>query len=1135
MKKHVQQIPAPAEPTDPVTPRRRERSFARRLLSAIGIVAGVLVLLVVVLLTALTFYLNPDHLSSLINREGSRYLNADISVSGADYTLWSSFPRLRITTDSITVRSRTLDSLPAAQRRQLPHDADFLGCASGFAGSINVIDLLLNRYVLQNVRLDGLRVNLVALNDSVNNFSILPTSGQTLHRVPYFSVRQVSLRHPGELSYLSVAGDSHATVRLDTMRLSHTAGLPDRDNRADRNIYKLAIGGCLTASSAGLQVLRDFPFSLDGDLRLRFDPFGLSLSDYAIDLGEIHSHLSMSVGMGDDPRLESFDYRISSVNLMNLLGYIPHEYLPALQGIKADMPISASARLLSAWSFASDTFPSVEVDFRIPEGDIDYTVSTGRRGRLHQYALRHSPMEGRFIFDGERPDSSYIAIPPFSVSTSGVRATVEARIDHLVADPLITAGVTASGSVGALMRLIPVSHGVRASGRFSSDIDLRFTMSQFSAAALSRGVLDIHSRGTLDVSDFRLSIPSDSINLRAAGIHAVMGESAKGVSPGSLDAPCSSVTLDINRASADIPQGTVATGRLRLQATACTAADITPESLRRGFPVSMMLQADTVGYASADSAMRVAATGLSIQDATGRATAAGMRRLLSDGLTVSASTLAIAGGNGSYTIDAPRLALSVSQLPAEAITPIAGKRQDMPDITDTLQSIPAHTPALLRPAIPPAVAAIFNRYDFRADLQAARCSLGGKAFADSDYIADIDLSLDPDRLNLRDMEITLSGTPGRLSGTVGNLRSFLTLPSSEDNPLLIDLTATIPRIDINALSHAYVEGAGGEKALRARPTSSPSDTVAMLIPRNIRASLTARVGEADYTNLDLTGIVAEIGVERGVLDVRRLGIGASFGQAEASFLYDTSDLQRMRLGADLHFEQIDIVRFFDKFHSLLEMMPQMRNLSGLLSINGTLGCHLFPTMYLDIPSARADLNLQGRELKVHQSDFIRRITRMMLIRTDNDIHIEDIDVQACVHDNLLQLYPFDFSFDRYRLRMLGVNNFNGLLYYHIAVEKSPVPIAFGINIEGMFHDPRLRFGGSRYNDKKAEEVTSQIINGDRVNLMHVLRGFLREFLCTGARYHATASSPAGSAGSAQPSRTTGDSQGTGSPELVADR
>ncbi len=49
---------------------------------------------------------------------------------------------------------------------------------------------------------------------------------------------------------------------------------------------------------------------------------------------------------------------------------------------------------------------------------------------------------------------------------------------------------------------------------------------------------------------------------------------------------------------------------------------------------------------------------------------------------------------------------------------------------------------------------------------------------------------------------------------------------------------------------------------------------------------------------------------------------------------------------------------------------------------------------------------------------------------------------------LLELEPFDFRFSNYGLRMQGLNNFNGDLYYHIGVERNPLHIPFGIIIEG---------------------------------------------------------------------------------------
>lgn len=1104
MKKHTTGISAShtegAATSAAARPRRR-----RGPVRVIGIVILSIAVLIVLLLCALSIYLTPARLADIINREGSQYLNADIHARNVSYTIWRSFPRLRVTTDSITVRSRTLDSIPEDIRRRMPADADRLGSLRSFAGSINVVDLLLNRYVIQDVKVDGLSLNLVAYNDSITNYGILPRTGQKLRKVPYFSAHEVTLRNPGSITYRSVATDTRATLSLSRFTLTHAPAIIDRHHR---NSYQLALAGKVSAESSGISVLADFPFSLNGDLSLRFDPFGVALSDYAIDLGEIHSRLSMSVGIGDDPRIESFDYRISSVNLMNLLGYIPREYLPSLQGIKADLPVSASARFIDSWSFSSETFPSIEVDFHVPEGTVDYTVGDHLPGSaLRTYTFSHSPLEGAFIFDGECPDSSYLAIPPFRLSASGIEATISGRVSRLTSDPLICASIGVDADLRRAMRIIPSASSMSLSGRLISQSNLSCTLSSFSRAALEQGVLHINGIGRADLYNLKLILPSDSVTLLARHLTARIEESASALTPSSLDNPAGRVEIGIDRAEAQTPSGRYGVNGLHMTARASTHADITPQRLRQGFPLSISLNIDTARYISADGTS-VDAESVKFSDIATTTAAGALNRILSDGLSLQADTVKVSGAGRLFRMHRPQLGLSVAariDSNQEILSQTVGQDSIVKDsvlayATEESRENPAHTPELLQFDIPPALSGIFRDFRFNIGLRMEHCDLQGESFANGDHIANVDISLDEESLRLRDMELSLSGTPVRISGEIGRLREFLTLPPATDNPIVTDLDVIVPHIDINALSHSYVEKAGGEEAVRRRPVESATDTVAMLIPRNLRASLTARVGEADYTNLDLSDIVAEVRADSGRLDISRLGVGSSFGRAEASFLYDTSDLQSMNVSGDIHFDRIDIVRFFDKFHSLLAMMPEMKNLSGNLSIDGTLGCRIFPSMYLNIPSARADISIGGRDLKVHQSRFIRRITRMMLIGTDDDIHIKDIDVHAAVHDNLLQLYPFDFEFDRYRLRMLGVNNFAGRLYYHIAVEKSPVPFPFAINIEGKFHEPKLRFGGPRYDIRRGEEITSAIDDAGSVNIMRMLRSLVRELICTGARY-----------------------------------
>ncbi|MDE6811018.1 MAG: LemA family protein, partial [Muribaculaceae bacterium] len=189
----------------------RNMKIGKKWLRAFAWLAVIIVGVPLLLLVVLSLYLTPGRLTELANREGSRYLNADIKAEDIDYTLWSSFPRIRITTGKISVISRTLRDVSPAIRKQLPDSADFLGSIRSFSGEINVIDLFMNRYVIHDVDINGLRLNLVAYNDSINNYNILPGSASGFKKIPYFSAEKIELRNPGVMSYRSVSTDTRAS------------------------------------------------------------------------------------------------------------------------------------------------------------------------------------------------------------------------------------------------------------------------------------------------------------------------------------------------------------------------------------------------------------------------------------------------------------------------------------------------------------------------------------------------------------------------------------------------------------------------------------------------------------------------------------------------------------------------------------------------------------------------------------------------------------------------------------------------------------------------------------------------------------------------------------------------------------
>lgn len=118
-----------------------------------------------------------------------------------------------------------------------------------------------------------------------------------------------------------------------------------------------------------------------------------------------------------------------------------------------------------------------------------------------------------------------------------------------------------------------------------------------------------------------------------------------------------------------------------------------------------------------------------------------------------------------------------------------------------------------------------------------------------------------------------------------------------------------------------------------------------------------------------------------------------------------------------------------------------------------------------------------------------------------DIHIANVDLRAEVRNNLLMVMPFAFSFSDYSLRLLGVNNFNGDLAYHVGLFRSPLHIPFTVNIEGTYSKPEIKFGGKRWKDKRAAEVVSIMQADDRVNLLVEASHYMKSLVHVAATYY----------------------------------
>lgn len=998
-----------------------------------------LVAVIVVATAGLTVWLNPARLSKLVNERASEYLDADVKVSNLRFTIWSSFPRFYLLADSVSVRSRVFDSIPESERRQLPKGSDYLGGCGNFSGAVNISSLLRGKIRLHNVEIEAFDLNMVAVNDSVANFLIFPSGDNSKVKIPEMSANSISLIRPKTIAYRSLQSGLSGEVKLTDIRLKE---LDDKDKN---NSYDLDLAGRVHAQVDSLVILPDFPFNLAGVVNLSFKPFGIDFRDYSIGLGNIKSRASMNFEAGNSPRVNNFSFDIESFHLMRLLNYLPPALVPKIEGLDADVMVNASARLTRPYHFSSSALPSVEVSFSVPDGDVAYTDTEG-----DSYSARHIGLKGLFMFDGQDPALSYISIPRFRLEGEGLDLDLEMMVSDLLGSPKVHVSVEVGSRIETLRKYFAALKTYRPSGDVDIMTDIDFNLPSYSSTELE----DVRLSGMLRMKDARFYIPQADATARGRNTEvrfsSVVDRLSKSTTrfPVSVEGGMGDIAMSVGKDTLQVKADNLSfSGRI--------------SGVHRVKPVDSISVALKANHLVAEKP--------------------GLRFTLRN----FATTLSAAPDNHRISRPAPFVFKDSVMLSRVPHTPELLKF----NVSDTLRRLMAKTK-------------LSGTVDLRDGVLRLR------DYPTAVILGACDVRWSLDSIDINRFSFSSGSSSLTMSGKVSNLRQYLNYP--DRSKIIASLRANFDTLNINQLARAYetAVAAAGLRMSRAdsiaaaerrRVAYARQDTTALILPRNIDLKVAATGKEVIYTNLFFKNLKTDLKMADGIFRLGDLRMRASFAGAGANLVYNTSDIEHISCDGDVRIMDLDLVKMYAKFPSIPKKVPEVVNLSGVLSLDAAFNLGIFPTMSADVPGFTARIAFKGRDLKLHQTEFIHHIARMMMIFSHDDIDIKDINISGNVHANLLELYPFDLDFSRYRLRLQGLNNFGGDLYYHIGVEHSPIPIKFGIEVEGQYHHPKLRFSGPGWNSDKARGITSRIMSTGSFNFVSEARSGMKAFVHEAAK------------------------------------
>lgn len=1051
----------------------------KRVAKAAAWTIGGIVALIGLVLCLAVWILTPARLTPMVHDIAAEYINGDISIGKVELTVWSTFPKARIDIDSLSVRSKALE----AERTTFPDYSDTLMAFDHLHGGIDLARLALGEIRLTDIEIRRLGVNALASDSGRTNYDILRMPSDTTSTesettsLPDISLERFAIVDSRPIRYVSIADSIDASVTLVTEATDD--GTP---------VYRLSTG-----LSAGIEIapgitISDLTINTDGRITWEHShPHSLALDEFTIRVNEVPLKLSTSMDFSDTLRIDRFEVELPATRATDILHAIPEGFKPKFPEIKSPLTIALKATFTEPYTPGIDTIPSMDVTLDIPGGNINFD---------DEYFIDEIALQLTAHCDGKVPDRSTVDVSQFRFRRLGTEFTVSGSATRLLSDPKIKGRFDGTIDFDRLPpRLTEYIPGeIRGLMKVDSDFDFKLsdlTPNRFHHAQLS-GEVTLNDFGFAMVDSVETRLYTRDARLRLGTSDAFTTHSQQRVDS-LLTVSVKLDTLSLQYDSMDFEMSNLRAG-IGCQNTA-DSRDSTQVN-----PIGGSLRFDRFIFTSPDS------TRIRLRDIAAHATLRryeGNNRLPEVLVQVSAKRVGYADRlnrllltEGEFDLQANIKALRQRTATDSAATnvrrrrakPQQWQRRDTESLTMDLDSTT-------------------RRFIRRLNLRGSVTAKGGRIFTPffplRNSVRDLNMAFTADSVTFDSVRLRSGDSDFTLSGKITNISRFLT--SRRGAPLQIQFKSHSSKIDVNQLSYAAFAGAAfseradstdlsgidDESRIEEAVEATAGDEVAaIVVPVNVEASVTLTADTIVYTELALRQFNGQMLMRNGAINLSDLSARTGFGSARLTALYSAPRKKDIRFGFGMQLDSVDLKEAIGLIPSVDSLMPLMRNFAGVVNADVAATTDIDSAMNFVLPSLNAAIKLEGDSLVLLDPDTFKSIGKWLLFKKKDRNVIDHMGVELLVRNSTLELFPFMFDIDRYRLGVMGYNDMALNLNYHVSVLKSPLPFKFGINITGNTDKMKIRLGKARYNEKSAGQSVA-IVDTTRVNLLKQIENVFR--------------------------------------------
>lgn len=340
-------------------------------------------------------------------------------------------------------------------------------------------------------------------------------------------------------------------------------------------------------------------------------------------------------------------------------------------------------------------------------------------------------------------------------------------------------------------------------------------------------------------------------------------------------------------------------------------------------------------------------------------------------------------------------------------------------------------------------------------------------------------------INLDTLAVRIGSTDLGLDGQV---RGFLRALAGR-GVLSADMNVKSGRLDLDEILVAFGKGSRKEtEILDSIPDAdaTKADISVIKVPGNVDFKLGLIADRVDFAEMGIKPLIVNIAIKDKVARLTDMSLQSEVGDMDIEAYYATKSMSDVSFGADLHLMNVSSKEIIYMLPNVDSLMPALRHFEGKLGADMSISSQLDSGMNVLWPTLEAILRIRGRDLMISDAGNLRKVTKLLMFKNKNIGHIDDLSVDAVVHNGELEVFPFKLGVDRYRCILAGVQDIDRKLNYHISITQSPFIIPFGVNIYGYTDNWKYSLGLARYRNANMPVYTEQL-DAIQLNLVESIR------------------------------------------------